>query len=89
MTTSLALTTHGWPVELTTTDASIQPGALSVTTITIERIERWQIRQLVVTDTRSISVRELTFEGWQDNPNEVRDSGEELPPVDIGVSSDA
>jgi hypothetical protein len=84
MTTSLALTTHGWPVEVTTTDVYIRPGAPSVTTTTVERIERWQIRQLVVTDTRSISVRELTFEGWQDNPNEAGSNVNVSPP-----SSDA
>ena len=71
MTTTVNLVTHGWPCEVTTTDDFTNGGTRTVTT-TKERVERWQMRQFITTDTRRVAFAELTAEGWHDKPEDPK-----------------
>lgn len=73
MTTTVTITTHGWPVRVTTTDR-YQTGETGVTHAEARDYPRWSEIQLVVTNTRTLQIEELP--GWEDKPAPETESAE-------------
>lgn len=65
MTTTVKLITHGWPVEVTTTDHAGDDDLRAV-----ERVEPASERDFYITSTRSLSFKELPAEPKAEEPAE-------------------
>lgn len=74
MTTTVTIKTHGWPARIITTDRYVR-GETTTETVTTERLDRWQTRDYVLTDTRALAFEELTAEGWQEDPRKTDSDG--------------
>lgn len=71
MTTTVTVTTHGWPVRVTTTDR-FQADRAGILHVETRDMDRWSEQAFHLTDARSISFEELP--GWEDKPEEPETS---------------
>jgi hypothetical protein len=65
MTTTVKITTHGWPARVKIKD-KYQTGNVAVDHSETREIPRWSEQQFAITDKRSIEFEELP--GWQEKP---------------------